>query len=636
MAYNYTWIDPATQWSHELDLQGAVQAQVPRDDFDVDDLFAPPGLDMFAASSSSPVPRALFADSPPYASSFYPPPAAAALPPRIRTSGPPSTSPVAPSFSASPPVGLKEPSFESGTDASTYMMYKMSEHLTQIAKEVSNLQSSSSSKGSLADIPKGTGSAPLPSAKAWRQWVSLKLLTWCSMQSEGFNVVVEQILQSKKPDLTTILQNPNYASANRTLAHELTTSMDTSLSPYLSGVDKTNGVVLVLALANAITANSNDRISALHKRFSEPDPVSNPALLQHSLKTWYEDLEELREAGAHPCKETAMSSLHRLVSGLPDLKSRVDMADVFHPGNISVLYKIISSKAAEWAVLAADARTAAHAAQSVGGTGGAHVARQGRQNAGKEGGIKSTNTSWVPCGFYFSGWCKYGDSCRFDHGNGNTASTQPLHKDACRICGQITDPPHWGDECPLLGVGQTKGSGKESKGTGPKGGRKKGAEGNPQWLGGMVFGQQGAGNLQSGIGKGNNQQWAGNGNNQQWAGIGNNQQWAGIGNNQQWAGNGNNQQRVGKGVGQQWAGQGYNQQWAGSGDEQQWAGDLDGLQGADHDQNDRKRTRINVGQLDSEEPVTLEHLTQMAERFMNQQKADYKSTKALLEKLKDT
>ena len=103
------------------------------------------------------------------------------------------------------------------------------------------------------------------------------------------------------------------------------------------------------------------------------------------------------------------------------MKSRVDMADVFHPGNISVLYRIISSKAAEWAVLAADTRTAGHAAQSVGGTGGAHVTQQGHQNVGKDGGIKSTNNSWVPCGFYFSGWCKYGGSCRFDHGNGNIA-----------------------------------------------------------------------------------------------------------------------------------------------------------------------------------------------------------------------
>merc|ERR1712048_855748 len=90
-------------------------------------------------------------------------------------------------------------------------------------------------------------------------------------------------------------------------------------------------------------------------------------------------------------------------------------------------------------------------------------------------GLLSSNSQWRPqdcqtscghkvsrsmCPYYLKGYCKFGSDCRGYHppslrgvgGRGKGNSTR-LPGDRCRICGTITDPPHWGNECPWKVIG---------------------------------------------------------------------------------------------------------------------------------------------------------------------------------------
>jgi hypothetical protein len=61
-----------------------------------------------------------------------------------------------------------------------------------------------------------------------------------------------------------------------------------------------------------------------------------------------------------------------------------------------------------------------------------------------------------PCSFFLKGCCRFGEKCRDAHVLPSSGpekkperSTAPkLRPDACRVCGKVTDPPHWGNECP--------------------------------------------------------------------------------------------------------------------------------------------------------------------------------------------
>ena len=66
---------------------------------------------------------------------------------------------------------------------------------------------------------------------------------------------------------------------------------------------------MLLALNAAITARSHERTAALHKRFADPQAVTTPAVLQHALKLWRDDYEELEEVGATPSHKTTLTSL---------------------------------------------------------------------------------------------------------------------------------------------------------------------------------------------------------------------------------------------------------------------------------------------------------------------------------------
>jgi len=66
------------------------------------------------------------------------------------------------------------------------------------------------------------------------------------------------------------------------------------------------------------------------------------------------------------------------------------------------------------------------------------------------------NTNRSICPYYLRGCCKFGSDCRgyhppaFQGVDASSASSLScrIPTASCRVCGTITDPPHWGNECP--------------------------------------------------------------------------------------------------------------------------------------------------------------------------------------------
>ena len=168
----------------------AVTVEIPDLLSDFDPLFAPPTSTQFRAAPSHDVP---WMASP------------AAFDSIIRTD-----SPVVKQPGAAPPPGppWSPPPFDgigvSGLhasanapqlDVSTNLMCKMTENLGYITRELASMKSDGTGhKTSLAPIPKGEESRPLPSAKAWRSWTALKLIPWCGLQVDGFADAVRNVL----------------------------------------------------------------------------------------------------------------------------------------------------------------------------------------------------------------------------------------------------------------------------------------------------------------------------------------------------------------------------------------------------------------------------------------------------------
>jgi hypothetical protein len=82
----------------------------------------------------------------------------------------------------------------------------------------------------------------------------------------------------------------------------------------------------------------------------------------------------------------------------------------------------------------------------------AHISRQGGRKR-RQSKIPKGHRS--PCSYFLKGCCKFGDSCRDVHVLSPSGPEKPaertgpkLRPDACRVCGKVTDPPHWGNECP--------------------------------------------------------------------------------------------------------------------------------------------------------------------------------------------
>ena len=74
------------------------------------------------------------------------------------------------------------------------------------------------------------------------------------------------------------------------------------------------------ALANAVVTSSAAHAAALHKRFSEPELVSDNSTLQHALRAWRSEQEELNAVGSQPSRLTTLQPLQHLLGRIKPLR----------------------------------------------------------------------------------------------------------------------------------------------------------------------------------------------------------------------------------------------------------------------------------------------------------------------------
>jgi hypothetical protein len=102
------------------------------------------------------------------------------------------------------------------------------------------------------------------------------------MQCEGFPELVKAYLA--EPSVGAAVGaargiDDRFAKANKALAFEIANMLDEDTSLYTTGIDRGNGISLLLALSNAIVAASSTHTNALTERFTKPRPVSDPSCL---------------------------------------------------------------------------------------------------------------------------------------------------------------------------------------------------------------------------------------------------------------------------------------------------------------------------------------------------------------------
>ena len=218
-----------------------------------------------------------------------------------------------------------------------------------------------------------------------------------------------------------------------------------------------------------------------------------------------------------------------------------------------------------------------------------------------------------------------------------------LPTNACRICQQVTNPPHWGNECPLKDKGKGSGNwiGTSPKGKGMLGswiGASPGGQSQSgSWMGTSPKGQKGSGGWMGASQKGEAKQgkWMGTTANS----LGKQGNWMGTSQGQkgQWTGTtlpGTEDARMGAGTSP--ANLGAADPWGNGADP--WA-----QFSATNDSNEASRKRGRVAHAGLEQPapqqeaqmappVSLEELSAMTERFLQQQKQAYKDARSLLDR----
>jgi hypothetical protein len=205
------------------------------------------------------------------------------------------------------------------------------------ALELSRGSGSGETKFKLSKMPSATTERGLPSAKAWRQWYDVRLLTWVAACDADFEVELDQFVKGKKAHIDN-------TRANRQLAYELCTQVDDRMLLYLLSIPKTDGAGMLKMLYRTINKTTDERTAALHERFSRPVPCRVKEKLSLALHGWKEDLEELQAAGAAPSKETVAASLKILVGQVRELKGLCDLLELMHPNNPKQLFSVASAK----------------------------------------------------------------------------------------------------------------------------------------------------------------------------------------------------------------------------------------------------------------------------------------------------
>jgi hypothetical protein len=649
----------ADHWADELDFENLVRlaadepvpdtssdnqtrsdaptVEIPDFLADFGPFFAPPAAEQFGAASSTaafdPVSR------------VHPHSPIAEQIGQAHSPGPPwSPSP----FDGIGVSGLHTTANATHSEVSTYLMCKMTENLNLITQELASMKSGGAGhRASLASIPKGEGSRPLPSAKAWRSWTALKLLPWCGLQVDGFAEALQNVL-SRDVSVEFVLKNPRFAKANKMLAYELGSMIDEDIAPYITDVDKTNGLALILSLSRVVSTTSASYATTLHERFSQPLPIKDKASLHHALKLWRSDYDELKEADCMPSKATTLQSLRRLVSSVDDLKVPLEVLQMTKPDDHRAIYLLSERKAAEWAILAADVRTSGSASipphsrtdvstAQLAGFGATQPTPKGYTRVGKG---SQPNGSYVPCSFFLTGHCQFGNDCNFLHPASTTAdptaaqhqSEQRLHQDVCRIC---FETGHWGNECPLKGQGKGKHIGK--------------GQGKGNWIGASP-----KGNMENWIGSGIGSQPQNHASWGNWAGTnskGSTGNWIGA------KGNGMGPSTKGSGSwmgpspkgGGNWMGSGSKVSespgnWTGANPQDQpvpaapqgdpWTQGGDPWSSSSESNIDsRKRNRVNNASAIASAPPEPTSIEEELRQYLNQQKQAYKDVKTLMEKV---
>ena len=113
------------------------------------------------------------------------------------------------------------------------------------------------------------------------------------------------------------------------------------------------------------------------------------------------------------------------------------------PDNPDAIFKMAEAKAGHWAGEATSSqqvRVPANAARADRTDKGKDKDKNNHKRKTNNGKGKDQQ-AWIPCSFYLSGYCRWGNNCKFYHTSNDPGT--PLAKDVCRICHH---PGHWVNE----------------------------------------------------------------------------------------------------------------------------------------------------------------------------------------------
>ena len=247
----------------------------------------------------------------------------------------------------------------------------------------------------------------LPTAKTWTNWIKLKLLSWCSLQKNDFDLFVENVILTDSWNPAELERD--FKQANKDLAYDMCAMIDDTTSNFISQADRKCGITVLMRIHRLVMRTSSERTALLHERFEEPPVCKKKESLSYALAQWKADLEELYEARSRPSRETAMKALKKILSGVDEVKVKMELTEDKHPGDLGQLYLAMSQKASGWSTIAHDPRINKDRGRDPGKGGGG----KGDRKAANQAGTK--DRSQIPCHFFPKGTCHQGKQCPFSH-----------------------------------------------------------------------------------------------------------------------------------------------------------------------------------------------------------------------------